>query len=256
MGCYPLFCCPDWQGLGEDLRNLQGAIVSVALVADPFGEYTPEQLASWFDVLQPFKSHYVVDLAKRGWSPSKHHRHYGRKALTALRIEAGAAPEGFAAEWSALYENLCARHGIRGIQAFSRSSFEAQLRVPGLVVVRALEGNSLVGAHLWYVQGEVAYSHLAAASSRGYELNCLYATYAFALEYFKGALRWLDLGAGAGVQRSKSGLTQFKAGWATETKPVYFCGRILNPCVYEELRSRTANWDGAYFPAYRQGEFG
>jgi hypothetical protein len=255
MGCYPLFCCLNWQGLAEDLRSLQDRLVSFALVADPFGGYTPQQLAAWFDVVLPFKSHYLVDLEMRSCSPSKHHRYYARRALAALRMEAGAAPAGFAMEWSALYQNLSARHGIHGIQAFSLASFETQLSVPGLVALRAFEGDSLVGAHLWYVQGEVAYSHLAAASSRGYELNCLYATYAFAFEYFRGLVRWLDLGAGAGVQQTKAGLTQFKAGWATGTRPVYFCGRILNRGIYEELRSRTANWNGVYFPAYRQGEF-
>ena len=37
MGCYPLFCCRDWDQLPEDIEGLREQLVSVALVTDPFG---------------------------------------------------------------------------------------------------------------------------------------------------------------------------------------------------------------------------
>ena len=39
LGCYPLFCCQDWTRLREDLEELRGRMVSVALVTDPMGNY-------------------------------------------------------------------------------------------------------------------------------------------------------------------------------------------------------------------------
>ena len=39
MGPYPLFCCADWSRLPEDLMQVGTEIVSLALVADPFGSY-------------------------------------------------------------------------------------------------------------------------------------------------------------------------------------------------------------------------
>ena len=33
-GCYPLFCCADWNGLSDDLQSVPAEIVSVSLVAD------------------------------------------------------------------------------------------------------------------------------------------------------------------------------------------------------------------------------
>ena len=58
-----------------------------------------------------------------------------------IRIEAGPPPENFAAQWTALYESLVRRHGLKGIKAFSRAAFELQLSIPGMVVFRALRMN-------------------------------------------------------------------------------------------------------------------
>src|SRR6185437_12481682 len=133
-------------------------LVSVALVADPFGEYAPEQLSLWFDRVVAFKEHYIADFSKP-LHLSKHHAYYARKAAAAVKIEIGVPPEDFCAEWTALYGSLVRRRRLTGIKAFSRSCFEGQLSVPGMVVIRALENGSLVGAHLWYEQPGVAYSH-------------------------------------------------------------------------------------------------
>ena len=44
MGCYPLFCCETWTGVAADLESLVGELVSVSLVADPFGDYDVDDL--------------------------------------------------------------------------------------------------------------------------------------------------------------------------------------------------------------------
>ena len=64
MGCYPLFACSDWRRLGRDLDDLRAALVSLVLVADPFGEYTAGELDAAFDVVRTFKEHFVVELSE------------------------------------------------------------------------------------------------------------------------------------------------------------------------------------------------
>lgn len=259
MGPYPLFACRDWSRLEGDLDGLEGGLVSFAAVADPFGDHDKESLRRCFrDVVAPFKEHYVADLeVPPERIPSKHHRYYARKALESVRVEVVGEPAGFVDEWADLYANLARRHGIDGIRTFSRNAFAGQLRVPGMVAFKATarDDGETVGAHLWYVSGDVAYSHLAASSGRGYELMAAYALYAAAVEHFAGRVRWLEFGAGAGAHGADDGLGRFKRGWATGTRTAYFCGRILDRARYEEL-ARSVGPSTGYFPAYRAGEFG
>ena len=64
MGCYPLFACQDWRQLEADLEDLGSELVSLAIVADPFGQHDPDYLRRCFrDVVIPFKEHFVVDLS-------------------------------------------------------------------------------------------------------------------------------------------------------------------------------------------------
>lgn len=257
MGPYPLFVCRDWSRLPEDLENIGEDLVSLALVADPFGDHDEKLLRRCFDVVRPFKEHFVTDLeVPRDSIVSKHHRYYARKALEGVRVEECEEPSRFLDDWVGLYANLADRHGLKGIQAFSRESFAEQLEVPGMVVFRAVAGGETVGMHLWYVSGEVAYSHLAASSERGYGLMAAYALHWFAVGRFAGRLAWLDFGAGAGIGEDSGGLSRFKKGWSTGTRTAYFCGRVFDPEAYAELSHRSGVPETGYFPAYRAGEFG
>ena len=257
MGPYPLFACRDWSRLPEDLEAVEDGLVSLALVADPFGGYDEKLLDKCFGVVRPFKQHFVTDLGvPRDSIVSKHHRYYARKALAEVRVEECEEPSRFLDEWTDLYADLAGRHGLGGIQAFSRESFAEQLEVPGIVVFRAVVGGETVGMHLWYVSGEVAYSHLAASSERGYGLMAAYALHWSAVGYFAGRLTWLDLGAGAGTGEESDGLIRFKKGWSTGTRTAYFCGRVFDPEAYAELTRESGSPETCYFPAYRSGEFG
>jgi hypothetical protein len=65
-------------------------------------------------------------------------------------------------------------------------------------------------------------------------------------------VREVGLGAGAGAQASSEGLERFKRGWATGTKQVYLCGRILDQDAYQAVcQSRGRLVTQGYFPAYR-----
>jgi GNAT acetyltransferase-like protein len=253
VGCYPLFCCHDWSALGADLEAMADSFVSVRLVTDPFAEVDVSQLQATFpDVCYEYKHHFVTDLTMPLETiVANHHRRNVRKALDALTIRQTTADAEFFSDWEKLYDNLVARHGIQGVARFSRMAFRRQATVPGFTVFSAADDNGTCGVTLWYVQGNVAYYHLGAYSDRGYERGASFALFWTALDYFAGmGVRWAALGAGAGLTSADSGLTRFKRGWATHSRPAYFCGRILQPAAYATLTAGTTATVG-FFPAYR-----
>lgn len=257
MGCYPLFTCRDWGALRKDLEGLVDELVTISLVPDPFGSYEISDLRRIFpERMRPFKQHFVMDLSL---DPEKvissHHRYEIRKSLRRICVERIERPKNFLCDWQRLYETLISRHHITGIRRFSLKSFDLQLSLPGVVVFRALLSGKTVAAQIWYVHGPVATSHLLASLPAGYELGASYALHRQAIDYFRGRLRWMNLGAGAGTRKNaEDGLTRFKRGWASGTRTAYFCGRVLNRRQYERiLAGRQPQSD--YFPAYRAGEF-
>jgi hypothetical protein len=258
MGCYPLFDCHTWTSLDLDLSARAEALVSVTLVTDPFAEVSEPDLRRWFDVVSPYKLHYVTDLQQPVQTLlGRRHSRNVERALRRVHVTTCPEPLAHLDEWCMLYQELAWRHGITGLRAFSRAAFERQLGVPGLVMFRASADDKTVGLHLWYVREQVSYGHLGATNSRGYDLMASYALYWHAIEHFREHVRWLDLGGVAGLSEAGAadGLRQFKAGWATGTRPTFLCGRILQPDAYERLAMERVVSDASYFPAYRHGEF-
>ncbi len=253
VGCYPLFCCQDWSAIGADLKAIADGFVSVRMVTDPFADVDISQLQAAFpDVCYEYKHHFVTDLTMPlDTIVASHHRRNVRKALDALTVRQVTADAEFCSDWQKLYDNLVARHGIQGVARFSRLAFQRQAKVAGFTAFSAADDNGTCGMTLWYVQGNVAYYHLGAYSDRGYERGASFALFWKALEYFASiGVRWAALGAGAGLKSADSGLTRFKRGWATHSRPAYFCGRILQPAAYAKLTvGRTAT--AGFFPAYR-----
>lgn len=258
MGCYPIFCCRHWRELGHDIRALREDLVSLSLVADPFGDYNPEDLHESFSVVVPFKEHYVVDLTLPvGAHYSRHHRRSVARANRAVHVQRCQEPRSLLDEWIQLFDLLIARHQLSGVKAFSRVAFEKQLLIPGLVAFRATHAGETVGIHLWFEQGDVGYGHLGVTSARGHELSASYALYAAAIEWFAGRLHWLNLGGAAGSSAGEgSGLVDFKRGWATGVRQAYFCGIVLNADAYTRLGTPNPRVRTDYFPAYRAGELG
>jgi hypothetical protein len=256
IGCYPLFSCRDWSKLREDIDNLGDDLVSLSMVPDPFGEYDEAYLRECFrDVVIPFKQHFIVDMCRPiNEIVSRHHRKYALKALKHIRTDACPKPEKFLEEWIALHQNLVKKHDIKGLKAFSRNAFAKQLRIPGIVVLRAKYEAETVGAQLWFVQKGVAYGHVLAFNELGYKLGATYALYWFAINYFSDKVRWCNLAGVAGVQEnSNDGLNRFKEGWSTGKQTAYFCGRILHRERYAELvQARNVSSSG-FFPAYGCG---
>jgi hypothetical protein len=257
MGCYPLFCCRDWSALEDDLAQIKRELVSLVLVTDPFGEYSEALLGRTFpDLVVRFKEHFVADLRRVADSfVTRHHQYYARKAMEKVAVERCDHPASMLDEWSALYDHLVARHGLAGMKTFSRASFARQLNVPGMVILRATHEGETVGAHLFYLQDGVVFSHLAASSARGYELMAAYALSWQALKFFSDDACWIDWGAGAGLgTEAADGLTRFKRGWSSSVRPAYLCGCIFDPVKYDELAQYKRSDVTSYFPAYREGE--
>ena len=259
MGLYPLFLCRDWSALRADLEHVASNLVSLVVVTDPFGHHDVDLLNRCFtDGVIPFKEHFVADLDADGDAVgSRGHRRDARRALSRLSVESLGDPPAHLDEWTRLYDVLVARHGIRGIGAFSRGAFEHQLRVPGLVAFRARRGTETVGMALWYLHEDAAYWHLGAFSDAGYTLGASYALMSCAIQAFRDArIRWLNLGAGAGVSATdRDGLSAFKRNWATGTRTAYLCGRIFDRTRYRDLAAAGGKTASSYFPAYREGEF-
>ncbi|MDB6059017.1 MAG: hypothetical protein JWO95_2861 [Verrucomicrobiales bacterium] len=261
MSCYPILTCNDWTHLREDLESLAPKLLTLAVVLDPFAPLAPEDLHGMFQIVKPFKKHFIVDLSQHPTKDiNKHHRYYAQKALKTLRVEMATDPSAHLEEWIGLYSNLIQRHALAGIKAFSSQSFAIQFQVPGLVMFRALQGDQVVGAHLWFLDSGVAYSHLAAFTNEGYEVGAAYALYWEAIRIFgeqlDGKVRTMDLGAGAGTSDdANDGLTRFKRGWTPAVRTKYFCGRIYDLARYEEVNRLANVTTPDYFPAYRAGEF-
>lgn len=257
MGCYPLFACRDWSALRTDLDDLKDELVSVSLVADPFGNYDRALLDECFDVVIPFKQHFIADLSEPPEAiASKHHCKYARKGLRKGDVQVCLEPLELLDEWVSLYRILIERHGITGIRAFSRTAFEKQLALPGMVALRAERQGRVAAVDLFVVQGEAAYNHLTAVSPAGYECRASYALKWCAMQHFMGKVRWIDWGGGMGAASDHSdGLTVFKSGWSQTIRPAYLCGRILDETRYRRI-ARAKNLEHSrWFPAYREGEF-
>ncbi len=258
IGTYPVFLCEDWLALEPALQALSAELVTVTVVADPFGEWTPELLQVAFpDLARPYDEHVVLDMSRPiEESVTRHHRKCSRQALRDVRVQIweSSVPESFLTQWLALHRTLMSRHEIRGLRAFSARAFAQQLTIPGVVVARAEVGGTPVGAQIWMVDGDVARGHVLALSDEGYRLGAGYALYWSAFEHFSSRVRWCDIG---GVpladDGSAGGLKWFKRGWSTEVRTAWLCGRVLQRAAYAELVASSKDPQTAFFPAYRTG---
>ena len=253
VGPYPLFSCQRWNELSADLESLAKRFVCAYAVIDPFAETNADELVQTFpDLCYAYKQHFAADLSRPLDSfVDSHHRRNIRKGLKNVEVRRLLPSDETLAAWQPLYDCLIERHDIRGIARFSATSFAKQFAVPGFDCFAAVDAEGICGMTLWYHDRSVAYYHLGAYNERGYGQAAAFAIFATALQQFaQEGVRWAALGAGAGTTAADSGLTRFKQGWSTETRPAYLCGRILQPTAYAKLAA-AAPAETKYFPAYR-----
>jgi hypothetical protein len=256
-GGYPIFCCSDWQGLPADLASLEESTIAVSLVTDPFGSFEEDLIRECFpDQAYPFKTHYLVDLSSPISSiVAKHHQRNAAKAARVLKIYEESDHAIYLDTWRKLYANLIQLHKIKGVAEFPDPSFSRQFDVGGLRVFVAKDGDEVVGMALWIVHNDYGYYHLAAYSSRGYDLRASFGLFMHTFEVFaQEGIERLSLGGAAGLVNAKAnedGLARFKSGWSNNTRDVWFCGRVLNRGVYDALCGQTEMSASEFFPAYR-----
>lgn len=243
----------DWTSVGADLQTLPEDVVSFVGVTDPFGDYSKPLLDGAFpDLVTQYKDHHVVESAR--WSGgSKHHRYYARRAARLVRARLADDPAEYAGVWWSLASVLAERHSIRGIGALSAGAYRKQLAIPGVNLFLAeADDGEIVAAQIWMTNEGAAYNHAMASSERGYAISASYALYAASIDHLSRRFPLLDLGATAD-ESPRGGLGQFKAGWATTTRPVFLCGKILNASAYAALSAGVPD-EVRYFPRYRAAE--
>lgn len=264
---YPLLSCARWEHLAGDLEALSGdastdRLVSVVAVTDPFAEATPDDLQRAFpDCCARYKDHYIADL-KRPLANfvSSHHQRYARSAGRAMSVEFLQDPASHLDAWHELYDVLITRHGITGLTRFSRASFAAQLALPDMRAFAArMRSGALAAMVLFIVRAPFAYYHLAAYSELGYRERASFPLFWHALEQLpQDGVRWVSLGAGAALDgQGTAGLVRWKQGWATETRPTFLGGRIVDRVAYDHLKAARAALGPLrpnFFPAYRSGD--
>ena len=112
VGCYSLLDCAKWKAFADGFTSLATNVVSMAIVADPFGDDTPEPRAQRFpDRAIPFKEHYVVNPA-RTWrmAISTHPRRNIRMVEKAVPVETTSA--NAALPWLALLSHENGQDGL------------------------------------------------------------------------------------------------------------------------------------------------
>ena len=258
MGCYPLFLCRDWSKIGDDLEDIKSELVSLVLITDPFSQLSYKYFEKYFDIVKPFKTHFIINLSYPLENfVDKMYAYKARRSLKQMEIEICLEPTRYLDDWIKLYDNLIKRHSIRGISVFSPKCFAIQLQIPGTILIIGKADGEVVGAKLIIVQNNVAYSHLTAFSPRGYKIRASYGIYWTALKYLADqGIKYYDMGGGAGIKEDlEDGLNKFKAGWSNDRRMVYLCGRVLNDKKYEFICQQRKINKGDYFPVYRGGEF-
>jgi hypothetical protein len=260
MGLYPLFSCKAWNSLPLDLELLRESdLVNLVLVTDPLLNDSERRLFTQFEVVRPFKTHYLAELKH---SPeqtvSKHHAYYARKAAKEIDVEVVENPLSFLDEWQALYAQLIARYKITDMRTFSKDSFAKLLGMPDVFLYRALRKNRLVGSQIVLLQDDVAFAHLAAFTDEGYKLSASYILDWYALEHLRGKARIVNWGGGSSLTNiKKDGLAQYKRGWSTQQRTSYILGTVFDQTAYAKLcKEACSNKIATYFPVYRYDEFG
>lgn len=251
VGPYPLACLAQESDLVRGLEWLRDAgMVSVVLVVDTL---TGPPLASFkeaFPITRIFKPHYLVDPDAGAYAPSKHHCYELRRA-DRRKVETRPTPlREILGQWTALYDELIARHRVTGIQRFSRESFEALADCEGVSAVGAFIDGELCSCHIWVQWRGRVWSHLAATNALGYANGAAYAVYDWSIRHYSGQL--INLGGAAGIGSAEDdGLAKFKAGFANRQHPSHLCGAILDAATYHALCAERGIRESDYFPAYR-----
>ncbi len=244
---YPLACLAPQADLRQGLARLAGhGLVSLVVTPDPLSGPSPSAFTNAFEVARPFKTHFLIDPAKGGFAPTKHHRDRIRRAARRCKVDR-ISLAGHLPTWRGLYAQLVQRRAITGAADFSPAYFAMLAADPRMTAFAARTDGEIIGMTLWFEAAGVAYNHLTAVDERGYADGASYALYDAAIAHFEGRL--INLGGGAGVGDGAGGLADFKCGFANGQITAWIFGAVLDPSAYAALNQGRA--PTSFFPAYR-----
>jgi hypothetical protein len=250
-GCYPLAALDPSADLAAGIERLRAmGFVSVTLTLDNVHRPPLEAFQSSFDVVRPFKTHYLHRGPLAHYQPSADHRTKIRRAQRSVETRPIRLADHLAA-WSALYDGVGTRLGFSGVHAFPRPSFAMLAELPGIEAVGGFLDGELVSCCLWAVDRGHIFSHLVASDARGYEARAAYAVYDASVRHFADADAINFGGAAGAADDPEDGLTQFKRGFANERAQSYICGAVLDRAAYQRLAPRGGADTDNFFPRYR-----
>ena len=252
VGAYPRTPVPvpaAWPDAWGRLR--EAGHLSVVLVTDPLSSADGQALQAHFPVARPFKTHLIHEVSSGSCRWSKHHAYEVRRALREVRVEE-IRGEALVEDWLRLYGGLVERHRITGVQRFSEEYHRGVLRMDGLRAFAAKRDGRVVAAHLWFVDGARAWSHLGASDAEGYAARAAYAVYDASLRALAEDADVVDIGGAAGLSDDQGGLFRFKAGFANARAEAWLCGAMLDTAACAaRCAARGVPLDGGFFPPYR-----
>lgn len=252
VGPYPLAILPRSADIGAGLARLRRlGLVSLTLVLDTVHRPDTAELARHFEVVRPFKTHFLRRPAQP-FAYDAYHAYKVRRARRRVETRSFALADHLA-EWAALYGVLARRKGLAGVHDFPPAHAQELGGLPGVEAVGAWMDGELVSAHLWVRAGDQVHSHLGATSEAGYRAGAAYAVYDESIRRFADAAA-INLGGSAGTgDDAADGLTRFKRGFANDTAAAWLCGAVLDPRRYAALCSERGvdPATAAFFPAYR-----
>ncbi len=247
--CYPFITPNNCNNLIQDLIE-ETEFQCFYGVLNPWIEFNNSY--EFFDRAFRYKFHYFVELDEKNiWD--KLHSTHKRKIKSSLKhikvtIE---KPENVAEKWVELYENLIKKHNIKGLTKFSPSILKKFLLVPGSKIYSAYVQGDLSGLAVFYELNSIVYYHLAAYSDKAYQVSASYGLFWEAINNFREKFSILHLG-GVSDSGNTDGLKFFKAGWGSNTIPVYFLAKILNRAKFTEtVCISKSEHIKDFFPPYR-----
>ncbi len=256
IGLYPYSVSPSVASVQSEADQSylrETGAVSISFVSSPFLGEKIKDLRGW-DVLTPFKEHFVLDLAE-DWKQftSKKTRYLIRRSKEHNRIITVQPSTETALAFHKLYAHTVRRHNISGVQNFSVGSIHAQMKTPGSFVLQSFHEDTCSGFLIGMINQDHANYHLVAIAPEHSNKLTNYALLDAAIVFCaSNGVRYFNLGGGAGLTSDASdGLYRFKRRWSDITLKTHLCGKILRPSLYEALTEGHGAASHPFFPQYR-----
>lgn len=251
---YPLFLCENLEEIPHDIDALKReSDVSLTLRTNIFDHEKLSEVKSTFDIVSPFKTHYVADLTTP-WREfvSRRCRRYAAKAESFFEISVVDEASRYASLLMSLNQNILNRVSATSNPDLTLSVFQKLLKLPESVLIVARDEFGVQGLAFYLTSGDYVLAHTLGATDEGRAKSVVYGLYGHALDYFQDNMHMIDFGGNVGAtDNTNSSLSAFKNAWSNHTQQSYICGKILDPDLYMQLSQRSRNSITNYFPRYR-----